>query len=224
MPQAVKDRGLFFGGGEGEVAAMQGCGLTLEGGEVAIIADEVVGGAAPAVAVDLCLHDRCHLSGVSPVALLDTGALQLFRYVDHQHTVDKVAPIGFQQQGNDGDTIRCAECGDAPPHLGVNARMQDAFERGAALGNVEYQSAETAAGEGAVWSQHLVAETRGDVVQSVAAGRHEVARYYVGIDNRHAELFEIMGHGGFAAADAAGEADDEHAASVRSAPRFRKRT
>src|SRR3569833_2125878 len=107
---------------------------------------------------------------------------------------------------------------------GEDANIAEEVVGGAALGNVEYQSAETAAVEGAVWSQHLVAETRDDVVQSVAAGRHDVARYYVGIDNRHAELFEIMGHGGFAAADAAGETDDEHAASVRSAPRIRKRS
>ena len=57
--------------------------------------------------------------------------------------------------------------------------------------------------------QHLGSECGDDLRECRRAWLHDVSGKLIRIDNGHAEIGEEVGDGGFAAGDAAGEADDE---------------
>lgn len=120
---------------------------------------------------------------------------------------------GFKEQGNDDGAAGAA--GFAP---GVrfripgrpDARMEDGFQAGAGGGKCEDLPGQFLAVQMSVWKQNSGAEAFANFGQGGLPRLNGLAGKVVGVNDRHAVLQEETAGGGFAHADAAGDAKNDH--------------
>ena len=147
------------------------------------------------------LRDWLHLLGFEI-------QLQRFAAIHDQHPIDALLPSSrLDQQGHDEYQIAAARAFGFALCLLSDQRVEDSFQLPLRGRIGEHPLAHGLPVHGAVRTDHGRAEllgNRGD--RSPALGR-DAARDGVGVDHRCPQLGQHAGHGAFAAADAAREAD-----------------
>ncbi len=127
-----------------------------------------------------------------------------------------IALPGLEEQGDHQHGVGRAGGQRAEPgaHALPDPGMQDALETAPGVGIGEDPFAEPGAIQGAVGSDQVRAEGRRDLGQGRFAWLHHLPRDLVGVDHRDAAALETAADRRLAAADSAGEADDEHGAGL----------
>src|SRR5690606_5941980 len=195
---------------EREVLPVQPFDLSLGLFERAVVVDHVVGDGKAVFAGRLRRDHASRLLlafGVTPPQALD---LRRFAGIDDEDAVHAVLERRFDEQRDDDELVGPA--GGPGSFLGdlADARVQDAFERLAPVVVPENHIAQLAAVEAPVRADDAGAELARDLLEGRLPGLDELPCDHVGIDHRHASLGEALGDHGFAARDAAGEADPEN--------------
>ena len=159
--------------------------------------------------------DSCRLSSASSFAGVMPGRaeharpLHLFRRAHHHGDIDAGSGIGLEQERD----LEHGELGALPLllaqeiELGLHHhRMHDGFELFQLLGRAghllrEQRPVDLALAHGR-WKRGFDRRHRLALIEPVHLG--------VGVAHRHAALAEVLGRGGLAHADRAGETDDQH--------------
>jgi hypothetical protein len=174
------------------------------------VVDHVVRASESILTRELGRHDRAHLALVEAAAATDAPHLLVLGAVDDQHAVDQVrgAPA-LEEQGNDQQAVGAAPRRDALADLGADRRVERGLESCAECVVREGAPAQRAAIQRAVGREDAGPERRRDGAMALAARRRELVRDLVGVGDFDAERAKRRGDRRLAAADAAGEADDQ---------------
>src|SRR5262252_3983557 len=156
-------------------------------------------------------HDRTRRLFGNATPLRGPPHLLLLRAVDDEHTVREIEiRAGFEEQRHDHDDVRAIGADYAFPRFGADRRVKNRLQLPACRAVTENQRAHLRAVERAVGGNVLRSESLAQRGNRRAAGRGELVRDAVGIDDAGAERLEHVYGGRFAGADAAGQADYEH--------------
>ena len=133
---------------------------------------------------------------------------------DHDDFVDTFVYAGFEEERDviDHDCFWIVSCCllCQPGLFAGDAGMDDSFEY-AQLGSISKDDGtQGLAIDGAIGIEHSLSERVHDLSPCRFAGRYDVPRQLIGIDDDGAALLEHLGDGAFAGGNAACEADQHH--------------
>lgn len=163
--------------------------------------------------------DRFRSHFAAPADAMDLNGS---RRGDDDHLVDSALAAGFQQQGNvehDGAAALPPGAADEGDLFLAHHGMNDALQPAHGIGPADDRPAQGRAVNRVV--AHGPRELRGNCRHRAAAAALHAVHGGIGVEDRHAEAAELGSGGGFAHADAAGQADDLHRRGMSSATKAR---
>lgn len=175
--------------------------------EAVVIADDVIRDGQAFVAArlrsedPLCLFFRL---GVAGQKSLNLGG---FAAIDDKNAIHGLLKGRFDQKRYDDQLVAAARRIRLSKRLLANSWMQNALQFVAVLCVGENELAHCTSIQFAVIVENIVAERGADLVQRRLAGQNDFTGDNVGIDNRHPVTREQIGHGRFAARNAASQPD-----------------
>ncbi len=143
--------------------------------------------------------------------------LGVFVAVDDEDPVNELPERRTRQQRYDDELVRAAGSVRLSPGLEANAGMQDCLEFAPRVIVRKYERAHCGPVEVARRFDHMVAETRPDLIERRLTGRNDLAGDDIGVDNGDAEIGEHAGDRGFPAGNATGQPDAERGVWTRDA-------
>jgi len=193
---------------------VQALHLVAERVQVSVVRDHIIRGREPRGARGLSPENGAGLLERGAVARLKAADLQRLVAVDHEDSIDGRGAAQLDEQWQDEDLISAAHPSSLSLHRPENGWMRQCLEIGACSGVGENEIAESPPVEASVGADIALAEARDDLSQKWSADRRDLPRDHIGVDDGHPESGEQARDRGFAAGDAAGEADAEWMCSV----------
>lgn len=187
---------------------MQFLDLAVEGSEIAVVVDDIVGSLKAFGPADLGSEDRADFRIAASIARPHAFQLQPLFNVHDQNTVHKIVLSGLDQQWDDQDAVGRDGGFRLPDHFRANERVQYGLESMSFARLVEHAFREPPAVDTAV-AGHVRPEGSEDRRHCHPARSRQTVSDFVGIDDRYVQRGEACRHRGFAAADAARESDTQ---------------
>ncbi len=177
----------------------------------AFVVDHVVGGAQALAAACLAGDDGIDFRRGQSAARGDSMPLGRFAAIDDQDAPAVVAVAsGFDQQGHHEHDVRADGGGATAARFFSDHRVQQGLQLFFCFGVGKNEAAHGRTIQSAIGAQDAGAESGAQGRNRGAARRGQFMRDGVGIDDVDAERGKFLGNRALAAADAAGESDDEH--------------
>jgi len=191
---------------------MQRRHLRVQALQIRIVAQDMIGQGESLFASGLGGKHAAREFGVDAVARQQPLDAQRVRRVHHHDAVDPgigLAPTDLGQQRN-GEYHQVGISGlDLVSQALAYARVDDGLQLAAVLRLREHVPAHGGAVQAALRIEHIRAEGGDDLGQALAACSNHLARGHVGVEHRHAQCRQGVGHGRLARGDATGHGHDE---------------
>ena len=177
--------------------------------QVAVVCYDIIGDGEPFLAAGLRRNDAFGLLAGLVIAGQQPFELYLRAAIHHQDPIHGLAHWRFEEQRDHDDNVGLGRFPGSPVGDIANQRMKDALEF-CPFGVVGKDDAPyDRPVQPAMFVDHGVAESSPDSVECRRAGCDHLSCDHIRIDDRDAKFGEKIRDGGFAAGNAAGEADPE---------------